>query len=142
MDDDSGTLALIGLIFLGVGVPMLLVAVYLFVRTRRFLETAADTTGVIVDLIASRSSEGGTTYKAVVDFQTADGRMIRWTETMSSSPAAGQPGDQLPMKYDPDNPEDARIAKPFRMWFLPVFFLGMGIIFGGIGAVLAVLGLL
>jgi Protein of unknown function (DUF3592) len=142
MDDGSGTFLLIGVIFLAVGLPMVLIAIYLIFRTRRFLRTAVSTTGVIVDLIASSGSEGGTVYQAVVDFQTADGRTVRWTESMASSPAAGQPGEQIPMKYNPDNPEEARINRTFRMWFLPGLLIFLGVVFGGLGALFTILGLL
>lgn len=140
-EDAGSTLLLLGLIFLGVGAPMFGVAVFLFFRTRRFLETAVDTTGTIVDLIASRSSEGGTVYRAVVAFKTAEGRDVQWTESMASNPPAGQPGDEVPVKYDPTNPEEARIAKPFRLWFLPGLLGLLGALFGGLGAVFTVIGL-
>lgn len=120
---------------------MFAIAVFLFVRTRRFLETAVDTTGTIVDLIASSSSDGGTVYKAVVAFKAADGRDVTWTESMASNPPPGQPGDEVPVKYDPTNPEEARIAKPFRLWFLPGLLGLLGGIFGGLGAVFTVIGL-
>lgn len=133
-------LLLVGVIFLAVGAPMLLVAVFLVVRTRRFLESAVDTTGTIVNLLESTDSDGGTTYQAVVRFETADGREIEWAETMASNPPAGQPGDEVPMKYDPANPENARIAKTFRIWFLPGLLGGLGAIFFVVGAILAIAG--
>ena len=139
-EDAGSTLLLIGLIFMGVGVPMFAVAVFLFFRTRRFLETAVDTTGTIIDLIASRSSEGGTVYRAVVAFKTSEGRDVQWTESMASNPPAGQPGDEVPVKYDPTNPEEARIAKPFRLWFLPGLLGLLGGLFGGLGAVFTIIG--
>ena len=140
-EDSGGTMLLVGLIFMGVGVPMFAVAVFLFFRTRRFLETAVNTTGTIVDLIAQHSSEGGISYQAVVQFKTAEGRDVIWTESMASNPPAGQPGDEVPMKYDPTDPDDARISKPFRLWFLPGLLGLLGGLFGGLGAVFTVIGL-
>jgi hypothetical protein len=140
MDDTGGTLLLIGVIFLAVGAIQLGLGIFFFARTRRFLRTAVETTGTIVDLVESRSSEGGTTYKAVVQFQTADGRSITWTETMASNPPAGQIGEQTPIKYDPANPNKARIAKRFRLWFLSGLLGLLGLLFLGIGAVLTAAG--
>ena len=77
MDDTGGTLLLVGVIFLAVGAIQLGLGIFFFARTRRFLRTAVETTGTIVDLVESRSSEGGTSYKAVVEFQTADGRSMK-----------------------------------------------------------------
>lgn len=74
-------------------------------------------------------------------FKTAEGRDLQWTESMATNPPAGQPGDQVPVKYDPTDPEEARIAKPFRLWFLPGLFGLLGGLFGGLGAVFTVIGL-
>lgn len=141
MDDSGGTLLLVGVIFLGVGAVMLGLGIFFFVRTRRFLRTAVEAMGTIVELRESSGSEGGTVYSAVVEFQTADGRGMRWEESMASNPPAGQPGEQLVMKYDPANPQRARIAKATRMWFMPVLFGGLGVLFLGLGMVLAVAGI-
>jgi len=80
-------------------------------------------------------------YRAVVQFQTAQGQSVQWTESMASNPPAGQPGDEVPVKYDPADPEEARITKPFRLWFLPGLLGLLGGIFGGLGAVFTVIGL-
>ncbi len=132
---------LVGVIFIAIGAVMLGLGIFFFVRTRRFLRTAVDATGTIVELIESSGSEGGTVYQAMVEFQTADGQSIRWQESMASSPPVGQPGDTLRMKYDPANPRKARITKPTRLWFMPVLFGGLGVLFFGIGVVLAVAGI-
>jgi Protein of unknown function (DUF3592) len=142
MDDGSGTLLLVGAIFLVIGVVLFAIGGFLWMRTRRFLETAVDTTGVIVDLLESSGSDGGTVYQAVVEFQTREGQTVRWTESMASSPAAGDVGDQLPMKYNPDDPNEARIARAFRMWFVTMLLSGMGLMFGATGLVLVILGVL
>jgi Protein of unknown function (DUF3592) len=137
-----GPLLLVALIFLAVGAVQLGLGIFFFVRTRRFLRRAVETTGTIVDLIESSGSEGGTVYQAVVEFQTADGRAIRWQESMASNPPAGQPGEQIPIKYDPANPNKARIAKTFRLWFLSGLLGLLGLLFLGLGVVLTVAGVL
>jgi Protein of unknown function (DUF3592) len=137
-----GPLLLVALIFLAVGAVQLGLGIFFFVRTRRFRRRAVETTGTIVDLIESSGSEGGTVYQAVVEFQTADGRAIRWQESMASNPPAGQPGEQIPIKYDPANPNKARIAKTFRLWFLSGLLGLLGLLFLGLGVVLTVAGVL
>ena len=136
----SDVLLPLGLGFLGLGLLFVGLAAFFFFRTRKFLETAVSTSGTIVDLVASSGSEGGTVYQSVVQFMTADGQTVTWQESMASNPPAGQPGDQVPMLYDPTDPNDARIAKPFRMWFLPGLFALLGVIFDGVGAVMAIIG--
>jgi len=137
---DTGVLILVGLSFVGIGIVFGALAWFFLARTRRFLRTAANATGTVIELIESSGSEGGTTYSAVVQFRTTDGREIHWTESMASNPPAGQRGDTLQMKYDPANPQTARIAKTSRLWFMPIFLGGMGVLFLAVGAVLAVVG--
>jgi hypothetical protein len=142
VDDSGGTVLLVGVIFLVIGAVMIGLAIFVFNRTRRFLRTALDATGTILELRESSGSEGGTVYSAVVAFQTTCGRSIRWEESMASNPPAGQPGEQLVMKYDPANPQKARIAKATRMWFMPMLFGGLGLLFLGLGVVLTIAGAL
>ena len=141
MDDSGRTLLLIGVIFLAVGAVMAGLGSFFLARIRRFLRTAVDAIGTVVELRESSGSEGGTVYSAVVDFQTVDGRSIRWEETMASNPPAGRPGEQLAMKYDPANPKRARIARATRMWFMPVLFGGLALLFLGLGVALTIAGL-
>ena len=115
-------------------------AIYIVVASLLILDAGFVVVGTITDLVESSGSEGGTTYSAVVRFQTADGREIQWTESMASNPPAGKRGDQLLMKYDPANPQSARIAKTSRLWFMPMLFGGLGALFFAIGVVLAVVG--
>jgi len=140
--DDSSALLLVGVIFIAIGAIFIGLGIFFFIRTRRFLRTAVEVTGTIVELRESSGSEGGTVYSAVVEFQTADARSIRWEESMASNPPAGQPGEQLVMKYDPANPNKARIAKATRMWFTPMLFGGLGLLFFVIGVVLTIAGAL
>ena len=142
MNDSGGTVLLVGVIFLVIGAVMIGLAIFFFSRTRRFLRSALDATGTILELRESSGSDGGTVYSAVVEFPTTDGRRIRWEESMASNPPAGQPGEQLVMKYDPANPQKARIAKATRMLFMPMLFGGLGLLFLGLGVVLTIAGAL
>jgi Protein of unknown function (DUF3592) len=56
------------------------------------------------------------------------------TSTISSSPAAFSVGESVRVRYDPANPEDARIHKFFEIW-------GATVIFGIVGAAFIAFGL-
>jgi hypothetical protein len=132
VQDDQAT-QIIGPIFFGVGLLLLVIAIFLIYRTRRFLARAVDTTGTVISFVTSHSSEGGVTYKPVVQFQVG-GQVVQFVDSMGSSPPSYEVGEVLPVKYDPLNPQKARPNKPFRLWFAPGLLILMGAIFGGIGA--------
>ncbi|MGH2710858.1 MAG: DUF3592 domain-containing protein [Actinomycetota bacterium] len=130
----------IGLIFLGVGGLMALIALIFFFRTRRFLESAVPAQGVVTGLVASSGGEGGTVYKPVVQFTTADGQTAGFTGNVGSNPPRYSVGQTVKVLYSPTNPSDARIPGFFGMWFVPVFLGIFGAAFLGVGIFLALFG--
>ena len=132
----------IGLGFLGVGAALFVVAYLVAVPTRRFLRTALDAMGTVVDLALSSPPDGGRPrYAIVVEFRTTDGAPVRWTERTASNPPIAQPGDSVAVKYDPTDPRRVRLGAPARLWLLPRLFAGLGAASIAVGAVLAVVGL-
>jgi hypothetical protein len=128
MDDGQ----LIQVTFVGTAILLLAIAVFLIIRTRMFLKRAVETTGTVVAYVTSHSSEGGPTYKPVIEFR-ANGRLARFTDTMGSSPPAYDIGEVIPVKYDPQRPNKARPNKPFRLWFAPGLLILLALVFGGVG---------
>jgi len=122
-------------LFLGLGVVFIAIGVLTASGARRFLATAAAAEGRIVDYTADRDlsdDDDQVMYTPVIEFTTSDERVLRFTAGTSSSsrPAVGR---QVTVLYDPAQPERARLKSWAALWMLPV-------IFGGMGAVLAVLG--
>lgn len=48
-------------------------------------------------------------YAAVLEFQTADGRVIQTESDVASNVGVPQPGQQVPVAYDRDDPSNAHI---------------------------------
>ena len=130
----------IGLILLGVGGLMAAIALFFFFRTRRFLESAVPAQGVVTALVESSGSEGGTVYKPVVQFTTADGQTAGFTGSVGSNPPRYSVGQTVKVLYSPTNPSDARLPGFFGMWFVPVFLGIFGATFLAIGIFLALFG--
>ena len=130
----------IGLIFLGVGGLMALIALIFFFRTRRFLESAVPAQGVVTALVESSGSEGGIVYKPVVQFTTADGQTAGFTGNVGSNPPRYSVGQTVKVLYSPTNPADARIPGFFGMWFVPVFLGIFGATFLAIGIFMSMFG--
>jgi len=45
----------------------------------------------------------------------------------------GDVGDEIPMRYNPRNPNEAMIARALLMWYLAGTFSVVGLVIGGIG---------
>jgi hypothetical protein len=129
----------LGLSFAGGGALLILIGVFWFWRIRRFLKRAVATEGTVLghEMRASSSSSGGTStsYHPVVQFVTADGQPVQYTERFGSSPPSHDVGETVPVKYDPSQPDKARIATGFRLWFGPVLVGGMGLVFLVVGVI-------
>ena len=114
--------------FLYVALGMFALGVFFLLRTMAFLRGAVATTGTVVDM-ERYSGEHGPTYTPVVEYVRPDGLRQRFSEEGSSSRPGCAVGDTVPVKFDPENPERARIDRPLRLWGLPAFFLLMGAVF-------------
>ncbi len=64
-----------------------------------------------------------TTYKPVVEFTTAAGQQITFTDPVGTSPPAYKPGDTVDVVYAPDQPQGAKI------YSLPTIALQLGLPF-------------
>jgi len=130
----------VGLSFIGIGALSAIIAVFLYMRTRRFLEDAVAVQGTVTGLAQSHSSEGGTTYSPIVQFSTVEGESHTFTERVSSNPPRYQPGATVKVLYPPTNPQKARVQGWFGLWYLPAFAALFALIFLGVGIPISLAG--
>jgi hypothetical protein len=122
-------------LFAGIGVLLLAVAAVTAFLTFRFVAGSERADGTVVDLRESYDSEDDTTsYYPVVRFETTEGRPVRFESDVSTSDDVGDTVDVL---YDPDDPNDAKLAGFFNLWFLSLIFGALGAVFTGVGGYLA-----
>lgn len=129
---------IIGIVFSLVGFLLLVIGLFILMRTRLFISKSQEVKGTVTHLIASSGSEGGTVYAPVFKFTTIQGQVIEVEEKVASNPPQFSQGQIVDILYDPENPRHARVKKGFNLYFVPILLGGMGIIFGGIGIVLLV----
>lgn len=123
---------IVGMIFLGISLIPLAVGLFFLIDTLQFLSSATATaTGVIVSCPRPKSSS--TACTATVAFTTAQGQSVTITTSFASS--AFEVGQQQPVAYNPDHPQDARISSFLVLWFVPTLLLGLGGLFFLIGAI-------
>jgi hypothetical protein len=125
----------IGAIFLLGSVLLLGAGGYAYHHTKKFLENSVVAKGTVVDLAPrSSSSSSGRTYAPVVRFKTDRGETITAHGSLASSPPSYKRGEEVRVRYDPKNPHDISIDSFFELWFLPLILLGIGTVFGMVGA--------
>jgi len=87
------------------------------------------------DFVANDSAVTG----PIVDFETADGKSVRFASRTGSNPSAFRVGDTVRVLYDRDQPEEAKVDSFVSLWLGPVLFtaLGAACLVAGVAIVLA-----
>ena len=128
---------LVFLIFPAVGLVLLAIGVIVWLWTRRFVSESFRVSGRVVGLAERRGHKGGTTYSPVVEYATREGAVRQFTDPISSRPAGYSVGQQVEVLYHYRDHDRARLASRFRLYFVPALLGFMGLIFTGVGAVIA-----
>lgn len=114
-------------------------ALVLILRRLYKMKKSVKTTGVVMNVETSQGTQneyGGrsTLFKPTVRFQTADGRVIDYTPTLSNNTSNYRVGENVPIYYDPQQPQNAIIDITTFGWFRLAFFGFCGfflMLFGG-----------
>ncbi|HRE29018.1 MAG TPA: DUF3592 domain-containing protein [Anaerolineales bacterium] len=104
-------------------VPALLMACNLgfFLPTFEVVREGVVTTGTVVDY--EENNNEGVSYASIIDFETADGDKVRFTDTsVSSNPPRHVIGQEVGVIYMADDPERAVVRDVF-WWFIPALLL-------------------
>lgn len=133
---------IIGMVFSPLGLLLVAIAVFIWIRTRAFMSTAQEVKGTVTGLISSSGSEGGTVYAPVFKFTTIQGQVVEVAEKTYSNPPEFQTGQVVDILYDPQDPGRARVKKWSTLYFTPLLLAGIGITFGCIGMVLLIFKLI
>ncbi len=121
------------LILIAVSVICLVVAGFLYHRTKSFIDQAERVHGTVVDYEVY-SGSSSTMYYPVVEFVTKDGREIVSTSNTGSNSTGYKTGEEVRVLYDPDNPEKAKIVSFWQLWLGTFIATALGIFFGLLGA--------
>ena len=132
---------IIGIVFPLVGLLLVAISVFIFVRTRSFIGSSQEVKGKVVRNVYRSSSDGGG-YAPVFGFTTIDGRYVEVEDKLESNPPQFREGEVLDILYDPQNPSRARVKKWMNLYFTPLLLGGMGVIFGGVGVILLIFEIL
>jgi hypothetical protein len=97
--------------------------VYAGYTSWRLQNEGTTTTGTVVRLEESNSSEGGCcVYSPVVQFN-ANGQTYSFEGDNASDPPAYEVGEVVNVIYDPANPDTAQINKWSERWLFPIIII-------------------
>ena len=85
----------------------------------RFATNGTEVPATVIALTESHSSDSGTTYSPVFEYQI-DGQTYTYESVNASSPPTHEVGEQTILLVDPDNPQKARENSFWELWLLPV----------------------
>jgi hypothetical protein len=133
-----------GMLLAGYGVAVALVLLLPALRTRARLKTGVSAQGTVVGVEQRRDSPGiwawpitfvpSTLYYERVRFSTRDGRTVVFTSALGSPDSEPELGRPVPVRYHPDNPEQAQVDTPWA-WMVPGalgFLGGLGLLVAGV----------
>ena len=82
------------------------------------------TTGIVVRLEESDSSEGGCcVYSPVIEFVANNDQTYSFEGDTASDPPAYEVGEEIPVLYDPTDPDTAQINKWSERWLFPLIII-------------------
>lgn len=125
-----------GLFCFVLGGAFFVAAVFSWRRTRRFVEESMPAFGEVIEL--REHHDEGVTYAPVVRFVAPGGRVVEFTEKISSNPPAHRVGEQVKILYRPEDPTRARVASTLNLYLLAMIFAAVGGAVAIIGLLLAV----
>ncbi len=85
-----------------------------------FITTARKTTGTITGMRERKDQDGSVSYAPTFDFRDAAGVEQRVDSQLAGSLGRMRVGDTVPILYQPDNPDNARIDYFLEHWFLSI----------------------
>ena len=139
-------MAVVPFIAFGIGTLLIVLAIVSVVRTRKFLATAVTVEGTVTDIEKREGTvrrEGETlqqtTFHPRISFTTKEGNALEFIERVGTSMPSHAVGGKVQVKYDPANPQEARMATASRLWLAPIIMIVIGVVAFAIGAVFLVM---
>jgi len=135
------TLKILKYTFTVIGAAMLFGAFASYNSTSAFIDRATETSGIVTELVYSRSSDSSS-YYPVVAFQDASGREIVFQSRAGSNPPSFRRGERVSVLYEPSAPENAQINSFFSLWGMSLIVGGLGLVFTLVGGGMVLFGVL
>jgi hypothetical protein len=121
--------------------PLLVPAIACALTATSALSAAPVASGVTtMGTVVDHEQIRGGTFKSVITFEDTAGTSYRITSPNSCRPVCDETGDQVAVRYNPANPNQATLDTGPGIWLSSVCFGAVTLIALGIGAVVAIRG--
>lgn len=120
------------LVFLGIGLIFPAIAVGSFLYGSWFRIQAERVDGVVTEVVL-RPYADGNAYCPVIRYSVIGGATYTHHSDICSWPSFYEQGQHVILYVDRIDPQRVQLSDFFSMWFLPILFVFMGAIFGGVG---------
>lgn len=117
---------------------VLMISFFLYRRTQHFVQSASHAQGTVTQMVERAGHDSGTVYSPVYTFQDPEGKQHEIHSSGGNYPPAYKVGDTVPVLYQPDKPDNAKIDSFLEVWIFPAMFAGFGCIDLFVGLVLLV----
>ncbi len=113
---------LVGKIFLGIGIILLVPAIIVFANNQKLVDSAVLITGTVI----SNPSQPEIEYNY-------NGETLVYYSSVTSTPPSYELGEKVEIYVDPEDPSNVLINTFSDRWLLITILGVMGLVFGGIG---------
>jgi hypothetical protein len=110
---------LIGLTFTVIGLVVLFIGLFWLNATSERLKRMIDGTGTVVEVTRRRIGDD-INYYPRIEFQTQTGETFQFESNTGGSSTSYRVGDQVPILYNPQMPQDATINSWYEIWLPPI----------------------
>lgn len=109
-----------------IGVIDLTASFLVYRHTERFVQSAGHAQGTVIKMVKADVRDADGARSPVYTFQDSAGKQHEIRSSAFRYPPAYQVGDTIPVIYQPDQPEKAKIDSFFEVWLFPLMAAGSG----------------
>lgn len=125
-----------GSVFVLIGIGFMTFSWHLYKGDRAFIQHSSPTVGIVVRSERVSPERGAVSYYPIVTFQASRGKKYEFRNGTGNSHPIYKDGEQVPVRYEIQNPANAKIAGFWELWGLTAIFGGFGLVFFGAGLVI------
>ena len=107
---------------------MVSVGIFFAISHFKFIDSAEQTTGIVIEVVSKRTAKGTKLYHPIVRYQPKEyGSSIEFIAKPGLWSGLYTIGEEVIVAYHMDNPQEAKINSFWMMWFLPLITVLFGL---------------